>query len=413
MRSGNEWLTGVRNAAVAASFFLGAGLTPLAAQSIQMTTEYQQAQQLVAQSNFEGALSALQPLLSQPNLAGVAKVELGRIRQKQAESEMAMALAHFNEAGTYFQAGIDEGGLKGTEAPKVLYDLARIYEERMSDFPKAAVAYEKIIADYPNFLSIDKVTFYLAGCHEKTGRREEAATMYRTIVEKYPYSSFFQVAQQKMKSLSAGTAVAGAAIDAQQGVVENARTDAQAAKAALDLAAMHANQGGTKQAIEEYRKIAADHAGTDFARQAMARMSALLDKDRDYKGAAETLEEMVKQFPNEPGMEKNLLKLGRIYEENIQDLKTRTRDGQVMYKKGGESTQKAIEYYDKITESYPDADVSADAFLRKADLYRTRLKDYDEAKKQYQDFLKRFPDHQEADTVRERLKNIENGDSGD
>ena len=200
----------MRTMILAGGLLWSSGAVFAAGPSIQMTTEYQQAQQMLSQANYEGALGALQPLLSQPGLAGAAKIELGRIRQKQAEGEMTMALAHFNEAGSFYQAGIDEGGIQAGEAPKILYDLARIYEERMNDYPRAAATYEKIVADHPNFLSIDKVTFNMANCLEKSGSQEAAANAYRTIVEKYPYSSFFQIAQQKMKSLALGTGAAGA-----------------------------------------------------------------------------------------------------------------------------------------------------------------------------------------------------------
>jgi len=83
-------------------------------------------------------------------------------------------------------------------------------------------------------------------------------------------------------------------------------------------------------------------------------------------------------------------------------------DGKIQYKKDVGNTMKAIEYYDKLTEKFPDADVSADAYLRKGDLYKETLKDPDEAKKQFEEFLRRFPDHPQADSVREKLKQLEN-----
>ncbi|MFZ2959326.1 MAG: tetratricopeptide repeat protein [Candidatus Ozemobacteraceae bacterium] len=378
---------------------------------IQGTTEYQQAQQAFTQMNYEAAVTALQPLLSNPQTAAEAKIEIGRARQKQAESELSQSLTHFNDAANSYAQGIEEGGLKGPEGPKILYDVGRIYEERVYNYAKAAEIYEKIMTNHPTFLSIDKVAFNLAGCYEKTGRPADAARMFKDIVTKYPYSTYFQIAQGRMRALAGGTGIGKEAIEAQEGIVEGARTDGQQAKAQLDLAAMHASQGDNKKAIEEYKKIIADVPGSDAARDAASRMANLLDKEKDYKGAAAALEDVVNKFPNDPGNEKNLMKLGRLYEDNISDLKTRTRDGQVLKKEGNDNIIKAIEYYDRINESYPDADVSADALLRKGDLYRTRLKDEDEAKKSYQDFLKRFPDHAEAESVRERLKKIESGES--
>ncbi|HNV72006.1 MAG TPA: tetratricopeptide repeat protein, partial [Candidatus Ozemobacteraceae bacterium] len=293
--------------------------------------------------------------------------------------------------------------------------LGRIYEERLNDYPRAAEMYGKIVQNHPTFLSIDKVVYGLANCQEKTGNVEDAVKWYQEIVVKYPYSSFFKTAQSRMKSLAAGTQHAKGALEAQEGVIENARTDAQAAKATMDLAAMLTSQGEYKKAVEEYRKIANDPSNPELARQAYTRMASLLDeKEKDYKGAAAVLEEMVSKFPNEQGTDKSLYKLGRIHEENLQTLRTREQgDGSTLYKKSNENVRKAIEYYDRLTESFPDADVSADAYLRKGELYEGRIKDSDEALRQYKEYLRRFPDHDQAETIRKKVKKLESGESDD
>ncbi len=377
-------------------------------QAIQMTAEFQQSRQLLAQSDFEGAINALQPLLQQPALAAAAQIEMGGIRQRQAENEMSKALSHFSEAAHYLSQGAQAGGLSEAEQPKVLYDLGRIFEERLSDYPKAAEAYLQVVQGFPNFLSIDKATYRLAACYEKMNRTEEAAGWYRDLVAKYPYSSYFQAAQSRMKSLAPGTAGAKAAIEVQEGIVDSARSDLQGARAQLDLAAMYARNGNSKQAIEEYRKVIAEAPSNELVAEAYRKMISLLDeKEKDYKGAAEAIEEMLARFPDAPGNDKNLMRLGKIYEKDLETYRTRVIDGQVRYRKDVDNTLKAIEYYDHLTERYPDADTSADAFVRKGDLYLETMKDPDEAKKQYQEFLRRFPDHPQSDSVREKLKAIE------
>jgi len=393
--------------------FLGLALIlsltePSFGQGIQMTPEYQQSRQLLSQGNYEGAISILQPLLGQSNYSATARIEIGNVRQRQAEAEMSQALNHFNEAANYFFEGIEKGGLKGPEAPKVLYDLGRIYEERLNDFVKAAEMYNRLVSGYPTFLSIDKAVYHLAACQEKLGKISEAAASYREIVSKYPYSAFFQVAQNRMKNLSPGTDQGKAAIEAQEGIVDEAKGDIQSAQASMDLAAMLAKQGDYKKAVESYRKVISDAPNSDLARDAYKRMAALQDeKEKDYKGAAATLEEMTQKFPDAPGADQNLFRLGRIYEQDMQEYKTRVVDGQVRYRKDDENTRKALDYYNKVTEKYPDADVSADAFLRKGEIYMKQLKDPEEAKKEYQEFLKRFPDHPEADKIREKLDKLD------
>jgi tetratricopeptide (TPR) repeat protein len=374
---------------------------------IQLTPEYMKCTQLLGEGNITGAVEALNPLLA-TEFEAQAKVEIGSILKRQAETLHSQAIAQFQEAATNLSEGILSGGLEGNEAAKALYELGLLYEQRLNNVDGAIRMYQNLLENHPGFLSADKVTFQLAACLEKTGKIEQAAGLYRDLVVKYPYSAFFATADQKMKSLSPGTKEAGAAIQVQEGVVEDAKSDEQAAKASQELAVMYEQSGDYRKAIEEYRKVAADSSSPEMARNAYQKLAGLLDeKERDYRGAAEVLEEMVNKFPNEPDSEQNLFKLGRIYEENLEDKKVRVRDNQVLYKVDDGNVRKAIEYYDRLTETAPDADISADAFLRKGELYETRLKEADLAREQYQNFLSRFPDHPKAEHVKEKLKNLE------
>ena len=93
--------------------------------------------------------------------------------------------------------------------------------------------------------------------------------------------------------------------------------------------------------------------------------------------------------------------------QDMDSMKTQVIDGRIRYRKSSENVEKALEYYNSVTEKFPDADVSADAFLRKGELYEKELKDYDKARASYQEFLRKFPGHSEADEVRQKLQDIE------
>ena len=86
-------------------------------------------------------------------------------------------------------------------------------------------------------------------------------------------------------------------------------------------------------------------------------------------------------------------------------MKKKIVDGQVRYRKSDESSRKAIEYYDSVTDRYPDSDVAADAYMHKGKLYE-ELKEYSEARTQYEQFLRDFPQHKEAQSIRNKLKKI-------
>ncbi|HMM59190.1 MAG TPA: tetratricopeptide repeat protein, partial [Candidatus Rifleibacterium sp.] len=164
------------------------------AQPVQSTPEYQKAMQLLAQGTYEQAIEELKTLLGNGKFHSPAMVEIGKIRIKQAEAEMSNALAHFSEAADMLNSGIMSGGVTGPELPKTLYDLARVYEERIKNYVMASEIYNKIIEEHPAFLAIDKVYFNLATCQEAMGMYEQAATNYKKIVTDYGYSTYFQAA---------------------------------------------------------------------------------------------------------------------------------------------------------------------------------------------------------------------------
>ena len=170
---------------------------------------------------------------------------------------------------------------------------------------------------------------------------------------------------------------------------------------------MHLEAGNFSQAVDAYRKAANSAYDQDVAVSAYRKMIDVLDnQQKDYQGAAKALEEMMQKYPDAEGVEESMYRLGRIYEEDLDSLKTQVIDGRVRYRKSSENVEKAISQYNTVTEKFPDADISADAFIRKGELYEKELKDYDQAKKAYETFLRRFPNHDDAGRIREKLEEI-------
>ncbi len=378
------------------------------AQPVQVTPEFQRAMQQLAQGAYDAAVEELKPLLGQGKTHAPAMVEIGKIRIKQAEAQMTSALANFSEAAEMLNGGLQAGGVSGPELPKTLYDLARVYEERLRNYPMAIEIYKKIIEEHPAFLAIDRVYFNLATSHEAIGQIEQAAENYRKIVADYSYSTYFTAARERMTKLAVGTGVQDEAISTQEDVVAAADAD-DAAQASLDLGDMHAGSGNFKKAAEAYRQAAAAAGDQEEAVAAYRKLIDVLDsKQKDYQGAANALEELMEKYPDAPGTGDLVYRLGRIYEQDLDSMKkTTTVDGRVRYRKSAENVEKALNYYNSVTEKYPDADVSADAFLRKGELYEKELRDYDQARKSYQEFLRRFPRHEQSSAIREKLRDIE------
>ncbi|MBU1108198.1 MAG: tetratricopeptide repeat protein [Candidatus Riflebacteria bacterium] len=382
-------------------------LHSVGAQPVQVTPEFQRAMQQLAQGAYDAAVEELKPLLGQGKSHAPAMVEIGKIRIKQAEAQMSSALVNFTEAADMLNGGLQAGGVTGPELPKTLYDLARVYEERIKNYSMAIEIYQRIIDEHPAFLAIDRVYYNLASSQEAIGQVEQAAENYRKIVSDYSYSTFFSVAQERMKKLAVGTGAQENALSTLEEVVDSSGSQEEA-RASMDLGDMQTEAGNFGRATTAYRAAIAAANDQEEALQGYRKLITVLDeKQKDYEGAAKALEEMMQKYPDASGCEDLVYRLGRIYEQDLDSMKTTVIDGRVRYRKSPANVEKALKYYNSVTEKFPDADVSADAFLRKGELYEKELRDYDKARKSYQEFLRQFPTHDEAENIRERLREID------
>ncbi len=376
------------------------------AQAIQGTPQYQSAMQALAQGNYQEAFDAMTPLIQNGRLRGAAMVEMGKIRQKQAEAEMSYAMNHYNEAVNYLSDGLLSNGVSGAEAPKIYYDLGTIYLEKVNNPLLAMESFKKIIENYPTYMAIDKAYFNLARCEETIGLIEDAAAHYQKVISDYPYSTLVENAQEKVRKISAGTSSANAAIESQEAVAEEKAYTEEGGKAHLELGDMQAESGKYRDASDSYRKAIRDASTQEEGVEAYRKLVSMLDeKQKNYKEAAATIEEMLDTYPDAKGNEEMIYKLGQIYENDMDSMKKKIVDGQVRYRKSDENSRKAIEYYDSVTDKYPDSDVAADAYMHKGKIYE-ELKEYSEARSQYEQFLRDFPQHKEAQSIKNKLKKI-------
>ena len=392
---------------VCGSIFATSFATVGYAQAIQSTSEYQTAMQAISTGDYETAYSNMRNLMSDAKYHYAAKVEMGRIRQKQAESEMSIATNHFVEAAELLRDGIAQKGITGSEVPKALYDLGRIYEEKLRSYVEAKDVYEKIIEEYPTYLAIDKVYFNLGICEESMGLFDEAVSHYQKVVSDYSYSSYADMAREKVKKLAPGSSVEEQAISTAEDYAEEKSETEEGARAAISLGDMQAESGQYKQAASSYRKAIDEAHNQEDALEGYRKLVDMLDnQQKDHKAAAEAIEEMMSAYPNAQGVGDMVYRLGQIYETDLNPMKKKIIDGQVRYRKSDENSRKALDYYDSVTDKYPDSQVAADAWQRKATIYE-ELKEFDEARMAYEQFLKDFPQHKDAPEVRKKLRELE------
>lgn len=67
----------------------------------------------------------------------------------------------------------------------------------------------------------------------------------------------------------------------------------------------------------------------------------------------------------------------------------------------------AVKYFERVHQNYSDYERAPDALFLEGFTYENHLKDINNAKKCYNDFLQQFPNNQLADQVRVVLQNIE------
>ncbi len=71
-----------------------------------------------------------------------------------------------------------------------------------------------------------------------------------------------------------------------------------------------------------------------------------------------------------------------------------------------EQYNKAMDYFKKILEYYPQGKRAAESLFMLGFINANDLKNYDEAKKYYQQFVDKYPDHELADDAQYEIKTM-------
>jgi len=380
------------------------GVNTVFAQAIQYTPEYQKAMQANRDSNPDLAVQVLQPLLDHPRYRPMALLEIGKIRQQQADAAMSQATMYYYEAAQMMVSAMNEGGVKGPQAPETLYQIAQLYETKLKHYPQALEIYQNIVDEYPSYLAIDKVYWSLASTQEFLSMLEEAAANYTVIVDKYPYSPHYEEARQKMTKLAPLTSEAGKSIELQQNLIDDMDHGTEY-KEYVTLGDMYTQSGDYRDAADAYRD-AAHLADTDEeAIAAYKKLVTILDeKLKDYDGAIEVLEEVSSKYHDAEGIDKMIFRVAMIYENDVSSMQKVVVDNQVRYKKTRDSLNTAIKYYDTLIDNYPYSDKAGEALIRKAAIHETEFNEVGEAISIYEDYLSRFSGSSRANEIREKVR---------
>ena len=144
-------------------------------------------------ARYEAALKAFQDVA---NTYGSSK---SGIAARYHAAETLFSLGRLNEAHTEYQAVIDKGGSTIYASMAKLGLASTMLAEGQTD--QAIKAYQDLAAVRDGDVPVDGVLMQLAKAYEKTGKKAEARTTYKRVVDEFPDSPYAQSARQQMTLL--------------------------------------------------------------------------------------------------------------------------------------------------------------------------------------------------------------------
>ncbi len=117
--------------------------------------------------------------------------------------------------------------------------------------------------------------------------------------------------------------------------------------------------------------------------------------DKNYAEAVAGFDKLIAEAPNSEFVPQALFESAKMYHaEQIPNLPKE------------ESLNKAVQYYKKLYEGYPDFKESSSAMMMTGFILANELNKPEEAKPIYEEFLKKYPESQLAGSVKLELESI-------
>jgi len=85
-----------------------------------------------------------------------------------------------------FEKKLRETSETSKDTPINLLTLASMFHDKLHDYEKALVQYQKILAEFPDCDFMELVQYMVGECYEKMGRIELAVQEYKKYLELYP-----------------------------------------------------------------------------------------------------------------------------------------------------------------------------------------------------------------------------------
>ncbi len=144
-------------------------------------------------ARYEAALKAFQ------DVANTYGSSPSGIAARYHSAETLFSLGRLSEAHQAYQTVIDKGGSNVYASMAKLGLASTMLAEGQND--AALKTYEDLAAVRDSIVPVDGVLMQLAKAYEKLGKKSEARTTYKRVVDEFPESPYVQSARQQMTLL--------------------------------------------------------------------------------------------------------------------------------------------------------------------------------------------------------------------
>jgi outer membrane protein assembly factor BamD len=140
-----------------------------------------------------------QLMMGECKLASVLPLDRDQTAVDEALNEFIMLIEEYENSPLVpdAQEGIEEA--RRLKAAKLLA-IGKFYK-KTGERRAAVVYFENISAEYPAFEHLDEVTFLTAECYGELGETEPASQNYRTLLTRFPESTYASAAASRLAAL--------------------------------------------------------------------------------------------------------------------------------------------------------------------------------------------------------------------
>ncbi len=112
------------------------------------------------------------------------------------------------------------------------------------------------------------------------------------------------------------------------------------------------------------------------------------EKAEDFTKAVESLNKLVKEYPDAAEIDSVLFRMGQIYSNNLSDY------------------EQAVRAHETLIKIRPDSPIAAQSLFMIGFHFANNIKDLDSAKVYYEKFIEKYPNHELVTSVKWELDHL-------